>query len=311
VDPFRPGVNLRSDLLAAGLSERELRLLRRTGLIATVRPGAYVVAPVRSDDALVAAVARHRLAVIAAAQQLGAGVVFSHVSAAVMHGLPLWATPLDRVHGTRHRRSGGSLSRHLHLHAAALDPDEIVVIDGVLVTSVARTLADLARFLAFEHALVPADAALHRHRVTRAELDVALDRAVRRPGNAAARRVLAFARPGADSPGESRSRLAIHHAGLPDPVLQHEVCVSDGRVLGQVDFWWEEFGTAGEFDGRVKYGRLLRPGQDPGEVVFAEKVREDAIRGDGHGMVRWTWPEIAPFDGVARRLRTVFDRPRR
>jgi hypothetical protein len=253
-------------------------------------------------------VARHRLAVIAAASQLGAGVVFSHVSAAVLHGLPLWATPLDRVHGTRHRRSGASISRHLHLHAAALDPDEIVVVDGVLVTSIARTLADLARLLPFEQALVPADAALHRHRVTRAELDATLDRAARRPGNPAARRVLAFARPGADSPGESRSRLAIHRAGLPDPALQHEVRAPDGRVLGQVDFWWEEFDTAGEFDGRVKYGRALRPGQDPGEVVFAEKVREDAIRGDGHGMVRWVWSEIDPFDGVARRLRAAFGR---
>jgi hypothetical protein len=120
--------------------------------------------------------------------------------------------------------------------------------------------------------------------------------------------VLAFARPGADSPGESRSRLAIHRAGLPDPVLQHEVRAPDGRVLGQVDFWWEEFDTAGEFDGRVKYGRSLRPGQDPGAVVFVEKVREDAIRGDGHGMVRWVWSEITPFDAVARRLRAAFER---
>ncbi len=307
MDPFRPGVNLRSDLLAAGVGDKELRLLRRAGLIATVRPGAYVAGPMVGGDA---AVARHRLAVIAASSQLGAGVVFSHVSAAVMHGLPLWSTALDKVHGTRDRRSGASLSRGLHLHAAALDPDEIVVVDGVLVTSIARTLADLARFLPFEQALVPADAALHGHRVTRAELAASLDGAARRPGNPAARRVLAFARPGADSPGESRSRLAIHRAGLPDPALQHEVRAPDGRVLGRVDFWWEEFGTAGEFDGRIKYGRSLRPGQDPGAVVFEEKVREDAIRADGHGMVRWIWSEIAPFDGVARRLRAVFGRPR-
>ncbi len=123
--------------------------------------------------------------------------------------------------------------------------------------------------------------------------------------------MLAFARAGADSPGESRSRLAIHRAGLPDPVLQHEVFASDGRFLGQVDFWWEQFRTAGEFDGKVEYGRLPRPGQEPGEVVFAEKLREDAIRADDRGMVRWTWPEIAPFDGVARRLLAAFGRSRR
>jgi hypothetical protein len=60
----------------------------------------------------------------------------------------------------------------------------------------------------------------------------------------------------------------------------------------------------------VKYGRLLRPGQDPGDVVFAEKVREDAIRADDHGMVRWIWREIAPFDEVERRIRATFARRR-
>ena len=114
-----------------------------------------------------------------------------------------------------------------------------------------------------------------------------------------ARQVLAFARPGAMNPGETRSRLAIHRAGLPPPALQHPVRTAAGLFLGEVDFWWEEFATAGEFDGRVKYGRLLRPGQDPGDVVFAEKVREDAIRADDREMVRWIWRELSPFDEVA------------
>ena len=306
MDPFHAGVNHRRVLLAAGVTERELRVRRRAGEITAVRPGAYVV-----DDLTADGVLRHRFAVHAAAACLGAGSVISHGSAAVLHGLPLWATRLDRVHATRDRRSGARTSRHVHLHAAALDADEVVAVDGVLVTALPRTLVDLGRTLPFEQALVPADAALHTHRVTRAALDEALDRATGRPGNAAARQVLAFARPGAMNPGETRSRLAIHRAGLPPPVLQHEIRTAGGLFLGQADFWWEAFDTVGEFDGRVKYGRLLRPGQDPGDVVFAEKLREDAMRADGRGVVRWTWWEIGPFDEVERRIRATFARQRR
>jgi hypothetical protein len=215
---------------------------------------------------------------------------------------------LQRVHATRDRRSGARCTPHLHLHAAALEPDEIVSVDGVLVTSMSRTLLDIARCLPFEQALIPVDAALHRHLVTADELARALDRAAHRRGNSAARQVLAFARPGAESPGETRSRVAIHRAGLPRPELQHEIRTASGLFLGQVDFWWEEFGVAGEFDGRVKYGRASMPGQDVGDAVFREKLREDAIRAEIRGMARWIWAELAPFDGVAARLRRAFGR---
>lgn len=298
MDLWVPGVNLRPSLLAAGTTDRELRRLRRTGDIVPVRPGAYVAA-----EEIDGAVAAHLHAARAAAAHLAPGSVLSHITAAVLHGLPLWAAPLDRVHATRDRRSGSRRSRYLHLHSAALEPDEVVGREGLLLTSLPRTLLDIARSLPFEQALVPVDAALHQHRVTSEQLREALGRAAHRAGNTAARQVLAFARAGAASPGETRSRVAIHRAGLPPPELQKELHGADGRFLGRVDFWWEELGTAGEFDGRTKYGRDLRPGQDPGDVVFAEKLREDAIRADGHGMARWTWGELRNFGPVARRIR--------
>jgi hypothetical protein len=310
VEPWTAGVHLRPALLASGFDDDELHRLRRAGEIVAVRRGAYVAAA--GVDARPGGppreVIRHLHAVRAAAAQLGEGAVISHVSAALLYGLPLWATALDRVHATRDRRSGARRTRDLHMHAAALEPDEIVLLDGLLVTSPERTLLDIARSLPFEQALIPADAALHRHLVKRGQLEQSLCRAAHRRGNAAARQVLAFARAGAESPGETRSRVAIHRAGLPPPVLQHEVRTVAGLVLGKVDFWWEEYGVAGEFDGRVKYGRVLKPGQDPGEVVFREKVREDAIRAEIRGMTRWTWPELDPFDGVAGRIRRVFGR---
>lgn len=76
----------------------------------------------------------------------------------------------------------------------------------------------------------------------------------------------------------------------------------------------------GESDGRIKYGRMLKPGQKPEDVVYAEKLREDAIRAqDGvRTVIRWTWARstssrpcssasIAPSD-PPRRARTFVPR---
>jgi hypothetical protein len=297
MDPLRPGLNLRPQLLAAGVTDGELRALRRRGELCTVRPGAYLHGR-RPETAS----GQHLVAVRAATARLGAGSVVSHTSAAVVHGLPLWSVRLERVHATRSRASGARRNGVLHLHAADLEADEVTVVDGLVVTSVARTLADLARLLPFESALVPADAALFRRSVTPDELAAAVDRAAHRPHNAAARRVVAFADGRAESPGETRSRVAIRRAGLPPPVLQYRV---DGM---RTDFAWEEFRTVGEFDGKVKYGRCLQPGQEPGDAVFAEKVREDALRDRDLQVARWIWTELEAFDAPAARIRRAFAR---
>jgi hypothetical protein len=292
---FRPA------LLAAGHTDDDLRRLRAQRRLTAVRPGAYVPS---DDPRLDDAVARHALAVRATVRTLSPDAVVSHVSAAVLHGLPLWAVPLDRVHATRDRRTGGRRTALLHLHTVGLDPSEIDEVDGVTVTSVDRTLADLARMLPFEPALVVADAALHRHRTSAAAFTAAVARAAGRQGSPRARRVAAAVDLRAESPGETCSRVAIARAGLPAPTLQYEV----PEIGARTDFYWEEFRTIGEFDGKVKYGRALRPGQTPGDVVFAEKRREDALRDLGFEVVRWTWDELHPFDGPAGRLWRAFAR---
>ena len=48
----------------------------------------------------------------------------------------------------------------------------------------------------------------------------------------------------------------------------------------------------GEFDGAVKYGRLLRPGESPGDAVVREKRREDGLRELGFDMIRWGWSDL-------------------
>lgn len=82
-----------------------------------------------------------------------------------------------------------------------------------------------------------------------------------------------------------------------------------GNATAHTDFAWAAQRTVGEFDGKVKYGRLLEPGQDPGDVVFAEKLREDAIRAQGWEVVRWTWPDLRDFATTAARIRERFRCP--
>jgi predicted transcriptional regulator of viral defense system len=241
VYPDSSGPIFRSALIAAGLTDKELRRLRSDRRLTTIRPGVYATT---TDEPRDDAAAWHALAVRAAAGKVAADAVVSHASAAVLHGLTLWNCPLGRVHVTRSRRSGGRRTRHLHVHAAALAPDEIVEVDGIPVTSVERTVVDIARDLDFEPALVTADAALFRGRVTPAELAAAVARAAGRTGNPAARRVVAAASGLSESPGETRSRVAFARAGIPTPVQQYPV----GAF--RADFWWEEHGTVGSSTGR-------------------------------------------------------------
>jgi hypothetical protein len=290
----------RRALIAGGVAPHEVRgRLRRRELVG-VRRGRYVAGalPTRPEQ-------RHLLQVLAAATELAPDAVVSHVSAAVLHGLPVWGAGLARVHATRSRRSGARRGAVTHLHAARIEADEVVLVRGVRVTSVARTAVDCARALPFDAALVVIDAALHRHLVTRDELAGALARARGRPGVPGAARVLAFADPRPESVGETRSRVALRDAGLAVPVLQWPVVTAGGVVLGEVDFGWPASGVVGEFDGRVEYGRSAAPGQDPAEVLWAEKRREDAIRAEGLAVVRWTWADLDAFAPVAERLRRV------
>ena len=72
------------------------------------------------------------------------------------------------------------------------------------------------------------------------------------------------------------------------------------------DFGWPAQRTLGEFDGKVKYGRLLKPGQEPGDAVYAEKLREDEFRALDWEVVRWGWSDLRDFRSTAARIRSRF-----
>lgn len=127
-------------------------------------------------------------------------------------------------------------------------------------------------------------------------------RAVRRPGGARARRVVAFADGRSESPGESWSRVEFGRMGKPPSHLQYEVRDERGALIARSDFCWQEERVLGEFDGKIKYGALLQPGEHPSDVVVREKRREDAVRDQGWQVIRWVWSEMRTPAVIAARL---------
>ena len=149
---------------------------------------------------------------------------------------------------------------------------------GLEVTRPARTVVDLGRVLEQTSAVVAMDAALARG-LDPASLIEELGACRHWPGAAPAARAVALTDGRSQSVGETLTRLACHAVGLPPDDLQ--LTVRTDRGTYEVDLAWTAQGVVGEFDGKVKYGRLLKPGESPSEVLVAERQRELAIERAG------------------------------
>lgn len=258
--------------------------------------------------------ARHRLFVVAIAERMPGDEVVAHVSAAALWRLPAIQAWPDRVQ-TLGPAIGGGRSATERLRRTGAPDDQAVVIDGVPVTSLARTVVDISRTESLDTALVVADAALRRRddpvaglpreAPTRADLERELARVPRFHGERRAERVIALADGRAQLPGETLSRLTMMRLGVPLPVLQHRIVGASGRCY-DLDFYWPDQNIGGEFDGKVKYlDPRYRAGRTAEQVVYDEKVREDELRLELDGFGRWDW-RIARSPGLLEeRLRRI------
>jgi hypothetical protein len=205
-------------LLGQGFDDRDLGRMRRDGSLVPVRRGAYV----RERPADRTHSEEHRELIFATAPLLYDGAVMSHGSAAVLHGLPTWPTAIDRVHVTRNRSGGGNRRSIVHVHTAPLPDDQVMTIDGVPVTRLARAVLDLCRTLPIEQGVAAGDAAL-AYGLVREILKDQLAQMARWPGTRQARRAVALMDPRSESPGESVSRVRMRQDGVlaPDLAARH------------------------------------------------------------------------------------------
>jgi Transcriptional regulator, AbiEi antitoxin len=181
-----------------------------------------------------------------------------------------------------------------------LPPDHVVSYRGVPLTSVPRTVIDLARTLPFAEGVAVADSARHARLTSKAELSAVIAGCSRWPGLQRAREVTAFSDARSESVLESLSRAAFHQAGLPPPDLQ--VWVGDDvEVIGRVDFLWRRYNTIGEADGALKYEIPAR--------ARTQLERDARLRAAGYEVVHFSWADItrAPAQ-VGDELRVAFRR---
>ena len=227
--------------------------------------------------------------------------VVSHVSAAVLHGLPVPAADLTEVHFSRPGSSGNDLVGDRRLHAGCPAEEWLTEVDGIRVTNIARTLIDLARTEPHLASVAASDAALHRGLTDPAELVKAFESELRWVGSPFARKALKDADGRAESPGETWARLALR--GLqPGQELQFDVYDEAGRFVARADGGYPDRGLIWEYDGQGKYEELRDPGITREEVVARQQRREQRLLRLGWNVVRANHEDLSAKDGFRHRV---------
>ncbi|WP_139346651.1 hypothetical protein [Sinomonas mesophila] len=279
----------------AGIGERQLAAAVAAGLLVRVRRGAYAVASAWRTLAPWERQPRRLEAHI----RTVSGAVYSHSSAAILHGGRVWEAG-ENVHVTTvyrngQRNHGTDVTAHCHQLPEAAG----VAVDSpwgpVTATSRARTAVDCARTLPLEKGLVIVDSLL-ADGLSREAVAAELEAATTTRGISVARRVLALADSRSESVGETRLRLLMSLFGIPEPVLQLWLTTTEGHH--RVDFAWPEAMLIVEFDGEGKYSQQGTPQQ----AVLAERRREAALMERGWRFIRIRWSDLERPEEIRRRI---------
>jgi hypothetical protein len=290
-------------ILSAGLSNPgERAALYRgaaRGVFTKVHPGVYL----RAEDWQTLDFDGRHIARMHAIELVRPGTVFSHVSAAILWGLPVVGGDLAVPHCVIAATQGGRSMNGLHRHAID-QPFAVRTIAGLRVTAPADTVVQIAAAYPPEVSVPALDAALAMpslsiHHAALAELAASIPRS---SGSTRCAWAIEFADARSGSPGESLSRVGFHRLGLPRPVLQQRFDDGSG-LIGFVDFWWPDCRVIGEFDGLGKYLRHeFTEGRPVADVVLEEKRRENRLRALDTRVARWDWAIARDRSALRRRL---------
>ena len=283
------GLVTRQQAIDAGYSAKEIRTNTRVnGPWVIVRRGVYAereiaeAAPNWSD--------RMRRQDLAAHLMMKRPHLMSHDSAARLHELPMLRPDEPLVHVTRFGVGGSRTQEGVKHHLTRVGLFGAPQVGGVRVTDLARTALDIAREHGPLSGTAMCDAVLQRG-INQADLDSQLQLMWSWPGVTRARAAVDLADPGAETLGESLTRMVLEELGLGPSQTQFPVCVR-GRV------YWVDLRVGRhliEFDGKVKFLRRDAGGladREISQVVWEEKRRQDAICWRRLGMSRVVWDEL-------------------
>ena len=277
-----------------GLTRHQIQGCVERGSLRRLRRGLYAVPPLWQD---LAPHERHRL-LAAEVGRADSRAALSHVSAALVWGLPNPRGEIPRVELTvtdGPRISRGSSTAHLH--RAELPDRHLFVVDGLEVTSPARTVVDCFRSLRLGDALAIGDAALRRGLACLLEIEDVLDVQRRWPFLGRAWHGIPLLDPRRENWLESYSAAVLFQAGVPLATPQVSIHDTAGHFVGRVDALWEGEGVIGEADGAGKYLGAFDEGGDRSADAVARRVidagaRESRLRELGFDVVRWDPSEI-------------------
>ena len=175
----------------------------------------------------------------------GRRATLAGLSAAAMHG-SRWL-PDDAPAELTRVRCGSPPG--ISIHRDTLLDGEVCLVQSIDCTTVARTAFDLGRRIRGDEAIIRIDALLNATRLPVSDVSAL---AGRHPGVRGIRRlreVLALVDGGAESPQETRVRLALVRSGAPQPQTQIPVTDASGRVVRRIDMGWREYCVGVEYDG--------------------------------------------------------------
>jgi predicted transcriptional regulator of viral defense system len=277
------GVVTRVELLAAGVTPAQIRLRARKGALIRVHRGVFRIghaAPSLEADYL------------AAVKSCGRGALLAGRAAGYLFGVLKGSAPAPEVITSRHPRTPGVVIRR-----GRVGRPEATKWRGIPVTTLPRTLVDLAAVLGEGELARACHEAGVRHRTTPAQVEQILARRDNWPGARRLRRVLLGEVPVSLSRLESSFIARVRQAGLAIPETNRAI---DGR---RVDCRWPSRRLTVELDSyRYHHSR---------HAWEQDREREREARARGDQFRRYTWADVSEHpEPMLADLRLLLDRGR-
>jgi very-short-patch-repair endonuclease/predicted transcriptional regulator of viral defense system len=285
------GVVSRAQLIDLGLGEDAIDGRLRTGRLYRLHRGVYAVGP-----GLVTREGRWLAAILRA----GEGAVLSHASAAELWGIRRenersWIdVALPR--STR-------LKAPIRRHQVQLEPDEVTAKRQIPVTTLTRTVADIAAECSRESLEAAIREAEYLHRFRLEKLEEMLERHPGRQGATVVRACLHHL--GRRPRGRTRSRLEVRFAALlartdlPKPTLNTLLDIDGFKV--EADCLGREQRVIVELDGGRAHGT---------RVAFeADRERDRRLQAAGWRVIRVTWRQLDTPRSLLADLRSLLREP--
>jgi very-short-patch-repair endonuclease len=215
---------------------------------------------------------------------------FSGRTAAWILGLDL--APCDPVEVTVERTAPVRARAGIRLRRASLLESEVIACRGFRVTVAMRTVRDLGSDRDIAESVVALDMALRAGLVESTDLAAYVQNHSGDKGIQRLRRAARLADPRSESPMETRLRIAIIKARLPQPRVQAELHDANGQFVSRADLYYPDRRLVIEYDGDNHRDRLV-----------SDLRRQNALVNASYHLLRFTAADLRAPNSVAAQVR--------